>query len=62
MVDKITGKFQFRLIVKEFTDTGETIELQPIADYEESCWGWEDAKDSINFFVKRVEEKLNGDK
>ena len=62
MVDKITGKFQFGLIVKEFIDTGDKIEVQTIADYLESCWGWEDTKESINFFVKRIEEKLNGDK
>ena len=60
--DKITGKFQICLIVKEFMDTGDTIELQPIADYQESCWGWEDTKNSIAFFTNRIEDKLNGDK
>lgn len=63
MVDenkKVSGKFQICLIVKEFVDTGEHIEVQPIADYQESCWGWPDAKKTIDFFVKRVEGKLNG--
>ena len=54
------GKYQICLIVKEFVDTGEAIELQPIADYQESCWGWEDAKKTIKFFTKRIEGKLNG--
>jgi len=58
--DKITGKFQICLIVKEFIDTGERVELQSVADYLESCWGWEDAKKSIRFFIKRIEGKLNG--
>jgi len=57
----IKGKFQIRLMVKEFIDTGETFELQPIGDYEESCWGWDDAKESINFLIKRIEGKLNGE-
>ena len=58
--DKIIGKYQVCLIVKEFVETGDTIELQPIVDYEESCWGWEDAKKTIDFFMNRVEGKLNG--
>ena len=58
----MSGKFQICLIVKEFIDTGDTIEIQPIADYQESCWGWEDAKKTIAFFTNRIEEKLNGDK
>ena len=58
--DKIIGKYQVCLVVKEFVDTGDTIEVQTIADYLESCWGWEDAKKSIEFFTKRVEGKLNG--
>lgn len=58
----MANKFQICLIVKEFIDTGEVIELQPIADYQESCWGWEDAKKTISFFTNRIEEKLNGDK
>ena len=62
MVKKEIGKFQVRLMVKEFMDTGDKIELQPIGDYEESCWGWEDAKKTIAFFTNRIEEKLNGDK
>ena len=60
--ERIIGKYQICLIVKEFVDTGERIEIQPIADYQESCWGWEEAKDSLNFFIKRVEERLNGGK
>ena len=52
-------KFQITLLVKEFIDLGESIQLQPIADYQESCWGWEDAKKSIRFFMKRIEKKLN---
>ena len=65
MVDgdkRVIGKYQICLIVKEFVDTGEHIEVQPIADYQESCWGWEDAKKTIRFFMKRIEKKLNGDK
>ena len=58
--DKIIGKYQVCLVIKEFVDTGDTIEAQTIADYLESCWGWEDAKKTINFFMKRVEGKLNG--
>lgn len=54
------GKFQVCLIVKEFVDTGERIESQPIALYEEACWGWLNAKETINYFVERVEQKLNG--
>ena len=57
----IKGKFQINLVVKEFVDTNETIELQPIADYQESCWGWDDAKEAINFLIKRIEGKLNGE-
>jgi len=57
---KIEGKFQITLIVKEFVDTSENIEIQPIADYQEFCWGWDDAKESINFLIKRIEDKLNG--
>lgn len=57
---KIEGKFQICLIVKEYIDTGERVEIQPIADYLESCWGWDDAKETIDFFMKRVEVKLNG--
>ena len=60
MVDEVPGKYQICLIVKEFVDTGERIELQPIADYQESCWGWDDSKKAINFFIKRIEGKLNG--
>ena len=59
-MDKIKGKFQICLIVKEFVDTGEKVEIQPIGLYEEFCWGWDDAKESIEFLIKRVEEKLNG--
>ena len=59
--NKIKGKFQICLIVKEFIDTGERIELQTVADYLESCWGWEDSKETIEFFIKRIEGKLNGD-
>lgn len=59
-MSKINGKFQITLMIKEFVDTGERIELQPIADYQESCWGWEDAKESIDFLIKRIEGKLNG--
>ena len=54
------AKYQVCLIVKEFMDTGETIEIQPIADYQEFCWGWDDAKKSIDFFMKRIEGKING--
>lgn len=57
---KISGKFQICLIVKEFVDTGERIEIQPIADYQESCWGWPEAQKALNFFMKRIEGKLNG--
>lgn len=61
MVDEeVSGKFQICLIVKEYIDTGETIVIQPFADYAESCWGWEDAKKTIKFFMERVEGKLNG--
>lgn len=49
------------MIVKEFVDTGENIELQPVADYAESCWGWNDVKKSLDFFVERIEEKLQND-
>jgi len=59
-MDKIKGKFQITLIVKEFVDTGERVELQPIADYQESNWGWEDTTKALDFFMKRIEEKLNG--
>lgn len=58
--DKETSKFQICLIVKEYVDTGENIILNPIADYQESCWGWNDAKKSLKFFMKRIELKLNG--
>jgi len=54
------NKYQICLIVKEFVDTGESIELQPIVDYQESCMGWEEAKKAIRFFMKRTEGKLNG--
>ncbi|KKL82075.1 hypothetical protein LCGC14_1988410 [marine sediment metagenome] len=57
-LDKKIGKFQVTLTVKEFVDTGEHIELQPIGDYQESCWNWDGAKDSIIFFIKRIEERL----
>lgn len=57
---KINGKFQVCLIIKEFIDTGERVELQTISDYLESCWGREDSKKTIKFFMKRIEEKLNG--
>ncbi len=60
MPDDIEGKFQICLIIKEFIDTGESIIIQGVADYQESCWGWEDAKKSLEFFIKRVEERLNG--
>ena len=62
MANDKEGKFQVWIVVKEFMDTGDTIELQPIADYQESCWGWHDAKTTIDFFTNRIEEKLNGDK
>lgn len=61
MVDddkKINGKFQICLIIKEFIDTGETVILHPFVDYAEACWGWEDAKKTIKFFMKRAEKKL----
>lgn len=58
----VDGKFQVCLIVKEFVDTGDNIDLQTVADYLESCWGWEDAKETINFFIQRIEAKLNGGK
>ena len=51
-------KYQICLVVKEFVDTGDTIEIQPIADYQEFCWGWKDAKSSIEFFTKRIEGKI----
>ena len=61
MIDeKVMGKFQICLIIKEYVDTGERIEIQPIADYQEACWGWDDAKKSLKFFMKRIEGKLNG--
>ena len=53
------GKFQVCLIVKEFVDTGERIEILPIADYQESCWTWEKTKDSVKFFLDRVERIIN---
>ncbi len=61
MTDEKVPKFQVSLIVREFVDTGETIELQPIADYQESCWGWEDAKKTIKFFTQRVGKKIKDD-
>ena len=55
---EIKGKFQICLIIKEFIDTGESIELQPTADYAESCWNWDGVKEAVAFFLKRMEEKL----
>lgn len=54
------GKFRLTLTVDEFIDTGERIEVQGIGNYQEFCWGWEDAKKTIRFFMKRIEKKLNG--
>ena len=54
------SKYQICLIVKEFVDTPDNIELQPIADYQEACWGWEEAKKAIKFFTKRIDGKING--
>ena len=59
MVKKV-GRFQITLLVKEYVDSGDIIELQPIADYQEFCRDWEDAKKSIQFFTKRIEDKING--
>lgn len=59
-LDKKIGKFQVTLIVKEFVDMGDNIDLKQIGAYEESCWDRDGAKDSIVFFIKRIEEKLNG--
>ena len=61
MVNKIEGKFQICLIIKEFVDCGENIELQTIADYLESCKSWNDVKESLSFLIKRIEKKLTGD-
>ena len=55
------GKFQITLIIKEFVETPDSIELQPIADYQESCSGWKNAKETIVYFTKRIETKLNGE-
>jgi len=60
MADDIIGKFQICLIVREFIDTGEKIEIQPVADYAETCQGWNNTKKALDFFVKRTEKKLNG--
>ena len=57
---KTSGKFRIYLEVKEFIDTGEHVELQPFAEYGESCWGWKDVKETIEFYMKRMEMKLNG--
>jgi len=57
---EIEGKFQICLIVKEFVDCGDSIELQTISDYLESCSSWNDVKESLTFLIKRIEGKLNG--
>jgi hypothetical protein len=54
----IEGKFQITLTIKQFVDVGDCIEIHPITDYRESCWDWEDAKKSFEFFIKRTEDKL----
>ena len=59
---EIKGKFQICLIIKEFIDTGDRIELQPTADYAESCWNWKGVKESLAFFIDRVEEKLKNER
>lgn len=56
----IKGKFQICLIIREYIDTGERVEMQSLTDYAESCYGWEDVKKALDFFIKRTEEKLNG--
>lgn len=61
MADKtIKGKFQIGIILKEYVDTGDSIELQEIGNYWESCWGWKDVRKTFAFFIERMEEKLNG--
>ncbi len=56
---KKIGRFQFTLKVIEFVDTGEHIEAQPISEYQESCWTWKDTKEAIEFFTKRIEDKID---
>lgn len=58
MSGEIEGKFQICLIIKEFVDTGENIELQPVGNYTESCWNWKGVEQALAFFIKRIEEKL----
>ena len=55
----IEGKFEIILVVKEFAEYAEQIQLHPIANYSESCQNWNGVKESVRFFMKRVEKKLN---
>ena len=59
---EIKGKFQIALVIKEYVDTGENIQLQPTADYAESCWNWDGVKETVAFFLKRIEEKLKDER
>lgn len=54
----IEGKFEIILVVKEFTEYAEQIQLHPIANYSESCWNWDGVKKALKFFIKRVEKVL----
>lgn len=56
----IEAQFQINLIIKEFIDTGEEIQIYSLADYLEPCRNWKDVKKSLNFFINRIENKING--
>ena len=59
---EIKGKFQIALVIKEYVNTGENIQLQPTADYAESCWNWDGVKKALAFFIERVEWKLQNER
>lgn len=58
---EITGKFRICLIVEEFVDTGDKIEVHSIGHYSEFCWHWSDVKKSISYFTKRLEGKIRSE-
>ena len=55
---KPLNKYQLNVIVKEYIDTGENIVLSLLCDYTESCWGFEDVKKTLQFFIKRLDKKI----